>query len=87
MTLHRMVSSVYPVFMVLTFKENNLNFVFIPNSKTNIKIKNKRLLIDSLCKTISHFRVKQFNNSSILIYSQFRGLVLGNLFICFFLGS
>lgn len=40
MTLHKMVSSVYPVFIVLTFKEINLNFVFIPNSKTNIRIKN-----------------------------------------------
>lgn len=67
MTLHKTVSSVYPVFIVLTFKENNLNFVFIPNSKANIRIENKRLLIDSLCKTISHFRIKQFNNSSTLI--------------------
>lgn len=44
MILLMMVSSVYPVFIVLTFKEINLNFLFILNSKTDIRIKNKHML-------------------------------------------
>lgn len=44
MILLMMVSSVYPVFIVLTFKEINLNFLFILNSKTGIRIKNKHML-------------------------------------------
>lgn len=68
-----MVSSVYLVFIVLTFKEIDLNFVFIPNNKTNIRIKHKHLHVDSLCKTIGHFRIKQFNNSSTFIYFSVQG--------------
>lgn len=44
MTLHKMVSGVYLLFIVLMFKEINLNFVFIPNNKINIRIKNKHTL-------------------------------------------
>ena len=68
-----MVSGIYPVFIVLTFKEIKLKFVFIPNSKTNVTMKHKLLQFDILCKTIGHFKTKQFNNGPTLFYFSVQG--------------